>query len=228
MIAHNWIKQVDLLKVPDLPSFGAMWANGENKIIKKGKKRKVVDLSRKFPYIINKLYRKFNFKTYLEIGVAYGGSFRLVKNANKKTKMYGIDPMQHPKVAKNFLSRNGAGRGGFDGSIFQDTNVYLFETRSDNIDTINFFRQKSPFIDFLNIDGEHTYDACLNDLTQYVPCVKKGGIIWVDDVAYIKEIEEALKTYMSSTNEDVELWDWSGKGYVINKHGIDGVFLLKG
>ena len=36
-------------------------------------------------------------------------------------------------------------------------------------------------IDILHVDGNHTQDIALGDVQMYLPKVKKGGYIWLDD-----------------------------------------------
>lgn len=52
-------------------------------------------------------------------------------------------------------------------------------------------------IDFIYIDGDHSYDSVLSDLRLYYPKVKKGGIISGDDIR-LNEVKEALKTFLGN------------------------------
>jgi predicted O-methyltransferase YrrM len=49
----------------------------------------------------------------------------------------------------------------------------------------------SDSIDFLHIDGNHSREKALQDVTNYLPKVKPGGIIVLDDVS-MPTVKEAL------------------------------------
>lgn len=233
MTAIEWLKNLDLHTLPNQNSYGAMWANGENKKpkinnpTKKSDYKKFTDLSSKFPYVIEKLFTEFKYEYYLEIGVAYGGGLRLVYNVNPSAKIYGIDPMLDDKVLSHFNSRNGTGRGGYDGEIFTKPSVTLIRHSSTSAESINycnkFLRGK---INFLNIDGDHSFDVCLSDLNNYCDLISEDGLIWVDDVASHSGVGLAVKEFMKDNNS-YNIWDWEGKGFELSDRGIDGVFLLR-
>jgi predicted O-methyltransferase YrrM len=50
---------------------------------------------------------------------------------------------------------------------------------------------KDGSIDFLLIDGDHSYDAVYKDITNFLPKMRSGGLIVGDD-AYDPEIQRAL------------------------------------
>jgi len=233
MNTYQWLRSIDLEDLPDRSSFGAMWADGVSKKPKidnpKTKKDYLgfIDLSRKFPYIVNCLFGNMNFTVYLEIGVAYGGGLRLVKKASDQAKVYGIDPLNDPKREKHFISRHGQGRGGYDGSIFVDDQVNFFRTRSDDPNTMSAVkRELAGKIDLLVIDGDHTFEGCYFDLLHYASLVSKLGIVWVDDVGSIEDVSNATDQFLEECKEFV-VWDWNGKGKIRSTEGIDGVFLLR-
>jgi len=51
--------------------------------------------------------------------------------------------------------------------------------RASSRDTVSVFEDES--VDFLFIDGDHTFDAVMMDLLQYAPKVRRGGIIALHD-----------------------------------------------
>lgn len=53
---------------------------------------------------------------------------------------------------------------------------------------------KNNFIDFLYIDGDHSYNAVLNDLKNYYPKVKNGGLIAGDDIR-LDEVSKAVEDF---------------------------------
>jgi predicted O-methyltransferase YrrM len=56
-------------------------------------------------------------------------------------------------------------------------------------DAVNLYKDGS--IDFLMIDGDHSYEAVKKDIENYLPKMRSGGIIVGDD-AYEADIQRAL------------------------------------
>ena len=56
---------------------------------------------------------------------------------------------------------------------------YCVVMRMTGSKALNHFADES--IDILHIDGNHTKDIALNDAKMYLPKMKKGGYIWLDD-----------------------------------------------
>lgn len=230
MTPIQWIREIDLDTLPNLDDYGAMWANGQSRRPKIAKPKKkgdfvhVVDLSKKFPYVIHELFTTFGYSVYVEIGVAYGGGLRLVNKCNPNATIIGVDPMYDKDVKDNFNSS--VSRSGFSNDIFGHRNVHMLLRSSDDKEVLDYlnnnFAQK---IDFINIDGDHSYEGCLKDLKNYCHLIRNEGIIWLDDVGSIPEVKRALDDFVIDAPFDV--WDWYGKGTKLNKRGIDGVFLLK-
>ena len=112
-------------------------------------------------------------KTMVEIGTFTGES--TVIFADHFKEVIGIDPMlpeydkQDPtskfdfnEVLKMFLLRTE-----------NYNNISLIQKTSD--DAVNDFKDAS--IDFVYIDGIHQYPNVLSDIKNYLPKIKKGGII---------------------------------------------------
>ena len=61
-------------------------------------------------------------------------------------------------------------------------------------------------LDWVYIDGCHTYESVTNDLNNYYPKVKKGGIISGDDYnemdEILKESKKAIDDFMKKHNKD--------------------------
>lgn len=95
---------------------------------------------------------------YVEIGVAFGKSLRLVRNHFPEMKVVGIDKINHgvDKKVSNVTIHYG------------DANKIVKECDAETIDT-------------LFIDGDHTFDGCLEDFINWYAKVKPGGRIIFHD-----------------------------------------------
>lgn len=119
-----------------------------------------------------------------EIGVFRGESTLSLFNYCDIKKIYLIDPF-NKEIADSFNPTDGTNRH-INDSLFEETKsklskyldkvVFLKETSDDAFNKIN-----DGELDFLFIDGCHTYECVYKDLVNYYPKVKSGGIISGDD-----------------------------------------------
>ena len=59
-----------------------------------------------------------------------------------------------------------------------------YDCDSHDTDTYDIVKIYLPEIDFLFIDGDHSYDGVVTDWKLYSPLVKKGGVVVFHDVVY--------------------------------------------
>jgi hypothetical protein len=119
-----------------------------------------------------------------EIGVFRGESTLSLFNYCDIKKIYLIDPF-NKEIADSFNPNDGTNRN-INDSLFEETKsklsnyldriVFLKETSDEAVNKIN-----NEELDFLFIDGCHTYECVYKDLMYYYPKVKSGGIISGDD-----------------------------------------------
>lgn len=115
-------------------------------------------------WLIDKLSGRY-ISRILEIGAAHGGTLLFwqamastVVSVDKKTLEGGIDTSRFPSV--EFIVGDS-----HDAATRLAVEDYL------------------PF-DFLFIDGDHSYEGCLQDWKDYRKVVKPGGIVAFHDVSY--------------------------------------------
>ncbi len=111
---------------------------------------------------------KLKAGTYLEIGTAYGRTLFLAGNAaeGRDIKCYGIDNL-------SLLKPNG-GEAQLRASFKDLNNVELIISNSD----------VAPWdkpIDILVIDGCHIASEVKKDYEKYIPFLKSGGLLFIDD-----------------------------------------------
>ena len=129
-------------------------------------------------------------KTMIEIGSFVGES--TVMFAQSFKKVIAIDPFMAGYDEKDPTSY-----------LFEFDNVYqtyldritiysniqtIIETSDDAVKELN-----SETYDFIYIDGLHTYEGVKTDITNYLPLVKKGGVIGGHDYTNIAHLVGVYK-----------------------------------
>lgn len=129
-----------------------------------------------------KLVKELKPKTVLEIGTAEGGTlFLFSRLADSHAKVISVDLP-----------------GGEFGGGYPEWKIDLYKSFSLPFQELYLLRENSHSnstreqvkeiigatpIDFLFIDGDHTYEGAKNDFEMYAPLVKDGGIIAFHDIA---------------------------------------------
>jgi cephalosporin hydroxylase len=125
------------------------------------------------------LYQKMKPKYVVEIGSYKGGTlWYWLKHAQPGAHVLTIDVL--PDVWEE---------GGikYDKKTWQawapsGVTLYAITGRSEDPETIKKVTDVCPYVDFLFIDGRHTYPAVRADYDNYSPLVRKGGIIALHDI----------------------------------------------
>ena len=112
----------------------------------------------------------------VEIGTADGYSARLWCDTNPALRLTCIDPYV-PYGGRRGPNRNNAVYEQARSTLAAYPQITLL--RETSMDAVRKFSDKS--IEFLHIDGNHHFDACVMDLVCWVPKVKPGGLITVHD-----------------------------------------------
>lgn len=152
--------------------------------------------------VIKSLVRDSNAKLCVEIGVFKGSSILYFVEALQKTggKVIGIDPYQLDTL-KNDIPDKKASHLLYN-VLFKEQNVLdniysnlINIINNNNLgDTITIIRDKSEnyhknidkeSIDVLHIDGNHDEEYVTKDILNYLPLVKKGGYIIMDDTTWV-------------------------------------------
>jgi predicted nuclease of predicted toxin-antitoxin system len=132
--------------------------------------------------VINIFITQFNWKIGVEIGVNEGENiFEIAKN-NSKLKIYGVDPYKIQK--ENILYNeeyNDESLSIIKRKILKESlkypNLKIIIDRSDNAS--KQFDKES--IDFVFIDGDHSYESVKTDINCWEPKVKEDGLIMGHD-----------------------------------------------
>lgn len=125
-------------------------------------------------------------------------------------KIYGIDIKIKPEL-KN---------------VFDIDKVTLIENSSINMETLS---QIGEPIEFLFIDGDHSYNGCINDLMLYWPKVVSGGVVMVHDVFDTSgkicepDVGEAFRYFVEMNKDKLVPDDW----YLGSVHRIDSSAIIQ-
>jgi len=128
--------------------------------------------------IVARLPQEF---TFMEIGVFRGQILALVsllaERHGKKVRRIGITPLD---------TSDGHWESDYEADIIRLHDVFnikddyeLIRLDSTNPNAIKLASQNPP--DVLYIDGGHTYEVVKSDLTNYLPILKVGGTLVIDD-----------------------------------------------
>ena len=128
--------------------------------------------------IVKKMPDEF---TFMEIGVFRGQILAIVsllaERHGKKVRRIGITPLD---------TSDGHWESDYEADIIRLHDVFnikddyeLIRLDSTNPNAIKLAGQNPP--DVLYIDGGHTYEVVKSDLTHYLPILKVGGTLVIDD-----------------------------------------------
>lgn len=149
---------------------------------------------------------------FVEIGSFKGrsSSFMAVEiiNSGKKIQFDCVDPQQ--------LLSHYADSAKEQPDVFEGYNSVAFHKRLEPVkgyynliqmpssDAVLLYEDRS--IDFLMIDGDHSYEAVKQDILNFLPKMKIGGVITGDD-AFVTEIQQAAKDALAGTGLEVSFID---------------------
>jgi predicted O-methyltransferase YrrM len=154
-----------------------------------------------------KVVENLNAKRVMEIGTAKGGTlFLFCQVANPTAKMISVD------------LPGGKFGGGYSNSknrlykAFAEDNqeITLIRKNTHEMETLDEVKRvlNKQNLDFLFIDGDHTYKGVKEDFEMYSPLVRKGGVIAFHDIT----------KHPSKTECKVnEFWDEIKKNYKFNE-----------
>jgi len=162
-------------------------------------------------------------RTILEIGTASGGTlFLFTQVAEPDAIIISIDlpggpfgggyPAWKIPLYKSFAR-------------YPTQRIYLFRADSHNVNTLRKVKKilGNKLIDFLFIDGDHSYEGVKKDFEMYAPLVRKGGVIALHDivpdpqelVGGVPKFWRELKNKLGVDRVKELVKDWNQGGYGI-------------
>ena len=154
-----------------------------------------------------------------EIGVWKGDSSELFLKTVKPSEFHLVDPWSFDAFAENLSEEeyekeiqkysvltNGKDRASFEeyyDKIYESvktrfksyTNVVIH--RKTSTEWFNTFDKK---LDWIYIDGDHTYDGCLNDLKNCLKVMKPNSVIFGDDYGNKPDVKRAVDDFTIDKN----------------------------
>lgn len=143
-----------------------------------------------------------------EVGSCYGWSLvYLLENAPNISKIYAVDP-----YAPYDASTGGIDNGGvymtqeiqnkikelwFENTISYSNRTELIQKSSSDA-ALDF---EDGFLDFVFIDGDHSYSAVKKDIATYYPKIRSGGIVAGHDYSF-PDVKNALKEFLEKHSLD--------------------------
>ena len=147
----------------------------------------------------------------VEIGVFGGQSFFAMAWGNPKAKLVAIDPWTSAEAAQDCAPGAEAAYQWDDIYTGFIENLHRFAAYERTLVLRMTSEQALPFIqepiDLLHLDGNHDEGKALFDVQNWLPRVRKGGVIVMDDVDWgsVKPAAEWLKERCESY-EDFGTW----------------------
>lgn len=144
---------------------------------------------------------------YLEIGTYAGGSASLMLQHPNKTNVFGLDletSPRHEEVYQNVKKFN------------KGNNFEYFIGNSRDSETVTKIIEHVKNVDMLFIDGEHSFDAIIDDFLNFKDLVNDGGYIIFDDyndLGYNPIVKHAVDFIVNEYLFD----EYDVIGYVYNK-----------
>lgn len=142
----------------------------------------------------------------VEIGSYIGASSLLIANGlSGQSKLYCIDTWENDAMAEGNWDTYGV----FQKNISQVKNK-IIPLKSNSVDAAKDFDKQ---IDFLFIDGDHSYEGAKADVDSWFGKLKSGGIIIMHDIEWaegvIRVVEEDIKPHLRNFNQLPNMfWGW--------------------
>lgn len=162
-------------------------------------------------HTLAKWLKVLDFKVGVEVGVAEGRYSEILAYENPQMKLYGVDPYIPYSGYKDYVRQ----------STFNELENNAKERLSkySNYEFIKDFsveaakRFEDGSLDFVYLDGNHTFKYVLEDLELWYPKVKSGGILAGHDFARIrakdgKPSQWEVKQALAKFTKDYKIDPW--------------------
>lgn len=164
------------------------------------------------------LFNELGFMVGVEIGVRDGSySLTLMQNVTDLT-LYGVDPYEPHKGYRDHVRKSTF--EGFEAEAhtkLDDWPKYYF-VRKYSADAVKNIPDES--LDFVYIDGDHSFYEVTHDIDKWLPKIRSGGIISGDD--YFKHKGNARIHVYQAVNAYTDAWQIKPWFIVGTKEVVEG------
>jgi cephalosporin hydroxylase len=124
-------------------------------------------------------FKKLNVKNFMEIGTDQGGSFAIWSKLSEDGIRISVD-LPHGMFGRTDYDENE--RDNYLRSL--GSNVHMYWGSSHDINMLKLVEEKldTILLDFMFIDGDHTYEGVKADFEMYKHLVRPGGWIAFHDI----------------------------------------------
>lgn len=162
-------------------------------------------------YGLGEMIKNLKNPVGLEIGLAEGFTTKFLMESNDTLTLYCIDPYVNyiDWNGNNLNERENVYHQFLDNTKQFENRIKLLKKFSD--DAVSDIEDDS--LDFIFIDGLHTYDQVTKDMNNYYPKLKNGGIFSGHDYRVIKCINEAVNAFAEEKQKTIletecDVWYW--------------------
>lgn len=156
-----------------------------------------------------KLINDRQLKHGIEIGCAYGNLAEHLLNNTELISLYSIDPYKaYPDMPGISTQEDYELLHGY-----VEKKMFKYSSRFEllNLDSKTSFKVISklleidavPFIDFIFIDGLHTYEMVKWEIENYSTLIKPGGILSGHDITVFAGVDKAVYEYKKRTGKNL-------------------------
>jgi len=118
---------------------------------------------------------ELGFREGVEIGTFLGSSAIMWCEANSQLHLTCVDPYAPYRARPSQSVQDSNYRRAcrklakYNAEIIREPSMAVVDRFADGS------------LDFINIDGDHTFDACVLDIVRWVPKVRQGGVVVIHD-----------------------------------------------
>ena len=155
--------------------------------------------------------------TACEIGVAEGYFSQIILDSLVPSKLILLDTYTHSSIY---------------GIYTPQTHLSFVENKFSNVphvlvkkglswDSLNLLEPDS--LDFIYVDGDHSYDSLKKDIAASYRVLKSGGVIQFNDYTTFSPVEQRKYGVLHAVNEFLEAHDADVLGYSLDKNGYSDI-----
>lgn len=150
-------------------------------------------------WALAKAMADMGFRSGVEIGTLYGDSAEIWCSTNPQMHLTCIDPYGPYRKRGRLTEQQDAA---FEAASKRLSVFNVTMVRKKSLEVVDQFANDS--LDFVNIDGDHSFDAAIMDIVSWVPKVRKGGLILVHDYCTLnwQGVSQAVNAYVNAHRID--------------------------